>query len=82
LHKYPYTIFIYMTNTALSTMLTIAALVTLVIALYLTFTETWPAIYLIDYQAVSDGMYSPKLTFAIGVLLAGGSCCQENEGKK
>ena len=56
----------------LSTMLTIAALVTLAITMYLCFTESWPVSRLIEFQAGSDGMYSPKLTFVVtwAVLLA------------
>jgi hypothetical protein len=58
----------------ISTMLTIAAVVTLALAMYLTFTESWPVNYLIDYQASGDGMYSPKLTFAITWLAMLGPC--------
>ena len=55
-----------------SAILTISALVTLAITMYLVFTESWPVNYLINFQAGSDGMYSPKLTFVITwfVLLA------------
>jgi hypothetical protein len=55
-----------------SPMLTIAGVVTLAIAMYLSFSESWPVTYLIELQAGDDGMYSPKLTFVITwfVLLA------------
>jgi hypothetical protein len=55
-----------------SPMLTIAGVVTLALAMYLSFSESWPVTYLIDLQAGDDGMYSPKLTFVItwAVLLA------------
>jgi hypothetical protein len=53
----------------ISTMLVIAAIVTLGIAMYLTFTQSWPVSYLIDHQAGDDGMYSPKLTFVITWVL-------------
>jgi hypothetical protein len=53
-------------------MLTIAGVATLAIAMYLSFSESWPVTYLIDLQAGDDGMYSPKLTFVItwAILLA------------